>query len=387
MSPSGYATVGGFPFQMQVISELFSESILMLPRRATPPPEGIKPLVGHNLRVLSLEEPVGLNLKRKIALLSWLPRNLIYIWRTVRTTDAVHAPVPGDIGTIGILVALAQRKPLFVRHCGTWGEPVTIADRFLLWLLERIAGGRNVVMATGGSDDPPSLKNPAISWISSTTLSEAELVAMPDPQPWRKGQPLRLVTVGRLSTGKNSEAVIWALPVIRQHYPQTSLDVVGDGPCLGPLKALAQTLGIAEAVTFHGNVAHEQVLKILSDAHLFVFPTRVKEGFPKAVVEAMACGLPVIATAVSVLPHLIGSQNGLLLAATDYEAVAEAVKVMIADDRRLAEMSISARETSRDYTLERWQDTIRRRLTASWGSLRREDAEDSPDPVVMVREI
>jgi len=227
------------------------------------------------------------------------------IWHEVKQAESVHAAVPGDVGTIGLLVALFQSKRLFVRHCGTFGEPQTISDHILLWILEHIAGGRNVILATGGSDAPPSKKNPNITWIFSTTLSQAEFEQTPKANPWSLGKPLRLITVCRLAEGKNVQAILRALPVIRDMIPDVHLDVLGDGEYRSALENLVRELRLADAVTFHGNVNHADVLKQLSTSHLFVFPTRVKEGFPKAVLEALACGLPVIATRVSVIPQLL----------------------------------------------------------------------------------
>lgn len=369
-SPSGSATVGGFPYQMQALSELFDQTNLITTLLPPPAPEGAIPLLGHNMIVNPLPVPTGANLRRKIALLFWSPRHLPHMWRQICQADAVHTPVPGDIGLIGILLALAQRKPLFVRHCGTWGEPVTLTDRFLLWLLERIAGERNVVLATGGADHPPSERNPHIQWIFSTTLSQAELEALPAAQPWQPGEPLRLITVGRLSAGKNAAAIVAALPMILELHPHLHLDILGEGPARADLENQVRTLGIANLVTFHGNVSHQQVLEKLSQAHLFVFPTRVKEGFPKAVLEALACGLPVIATPVSVIPQLLKNGSGLLLEDTGPQAVAQAVLELTSDPPRLAEMGRRARQSAQGYTLEAWGQAIGEHLERAWGPLR-----------------
>ncbi|MEW6716811.1 MAG: glycosyltransferase family 4 protein [Chloroflexota bacterium] len=363
---------------MQAISELFDQTTLILPLRTTLPPSGASLLTGHNLHIHSLPEPSSHDLRRKLALLTWLPRHLPRIWNEVKQADAVHAPVPGDIGVIGILVALLQRKPLFVRHCGTWAEPVTLADHLLLWLLERIAGGRNVVLATGGGDTPPSQKNPNIHWIFSTALTEQELASIPPAQPWRPGQPLRLVTVGRLTAEKNVASVIRALPILRNSslpggeglgVRDISLHILGDGEARASLEALAAELGIVDQVTFHGNVPHDEVLGILSQSHLFVFPTRVKEGFPKAVLEALAVGLPVIATNVSVIPHLI-KDSGCVLPDTTPKAVAQAILSLIENPENVREMAQNARVTAQQYTLERWRDEIGAHLEAAWGPLR-----------------
>lgn len=372
-SPSGYATVGGFPFQMQVLAELFDQTVLCTTLREGKAPTGIVPLEGHNMRVAPLPEPHGRGLGRKLGLVGWLPRHLATLWRLVHQADAVHALVPGDVGFLGLMAALAQHKPLFVRHCGTWGEPVTWSDRLLLWLLERRAGGRTVVMATGGAEHSPSVKNPHIQWIFSTTLSEVEAAGLPQASPWHTGQPLRLASVGRLTPGKNVAAILGALPQIKPHHPQVHLDVVGGGEMLDELRVLAANLGVSGQVTLHGNLPHAEVLQLLSQAHLFVFPTRVKEGFPKAVLEALACGLPVIATPVSVVPHLLRQGCGLLLDGSGPDEVAAAIVEATSNEARLAEMATKARQVARGYSLEAWQATIAERLRQQWGALRQDE--------------
>ncbi len=371
-APAGYVTDGGFPAQMRALSELFDRTRLIL-TLAPGRPAGLTPLAGHELEVRPLPAPAGSDLRRKLALLSWLPRHLPRLWREIRRADAVHTPVPGDVGAVALLLTLAQGKPLFVRHCGTWGEPVTAADRFLLWLLERVAGGRNVVLATGGAETEPSARNPAVGWIFSTSLPAAEIDNLPAARPWRAGDPLKLVTVGRLTAGKNTAAAVRALARVRERHPRATLDVVGHGAERAALEALAGELDLAGAVTLHGNVSHTRVLEILAGSNLFVFPTNVKEGFPKALLEAMACGLPAVATAVSIIPRLLDG-CGALLEATDPDSVAHAVLRLTADPRRLADMSARARETSRGYSLERWRDEIGERLRASWGRPLRPEA-------------
>jgi len=373
---SGFVTIGGFPFQMKAIAELFKHTTVMVPVRTTPTPSVATPLEGNNLQVQPLPEPAGRDLKRKLALIPWLLGNLQTVWEAVARSDALHTPVPGDIGAVGLIVALLQHKPLFVRHCGTWGEPVTLSDRLLLWLLQRIAGGQNVVMATGGGEAPPSEKNPHIRWIFSTTLTQRELDSLPRAKPWQPGKPLRMVTVGRLSQGKNTAAAIKAMPNILKKIEHVSLDVVGEGVSQGDLEKLARELGLSDRVYFHGNLPHEQVLETLSHSHLFLFPTRVKEGFPKALLEAMACGLPCIATRVSVTPHLLGNGCGVLVDDPSQDNVAQAVLAMIDEPKNMEQMGNKARHKAVEYSLEGWRDQIGERLGAAWGPLKSENARD-----------
>jgi glycosyltransferase involved in cell wall biosynthesis len=284
-----------------------------------------------------------------------------------RQVDAIHAAVPGDIGTAGLLLGLLKRKRLYVRHCGTWGDRSTLANRFLAWLLPKIAGGRVVVMATGGAPDPPEAGNPAIEWIFASSLSQADLDRIEPVKGWAKGEQLRLVTVGRLTKEKNALASIRALKEIRKSLPGCSLTVVGEGPIRPLLEQTAVDLDLVDAVTFTGNVNHEGVIETLLVSHIFLFPTRVAEGYPKAVMEAMACGLPVVASRVSVLPHLLGNGCGVLLDGTSARDVAKKVVRLVQSPRKMAEIGWSARGAVRELTLERWRGAIGERLEEAWG--------------------
>ncbi|HEX9639344.1 MAG TPA: glycosyltransferase [Acidobacteriota bacterium] len=357
---------------MQAIAELFDATTLILALRTSTAPPGLAALTGPNLVVQAVREPGGRGWVRKMALLIRLPRLLPSIWSAMRRADAVHTPVPGDLGFLALVAALVLRKRLFVRHCGTWGHRETLADRLLMWLLPRIAGARTIVMATGGGPAPPSGPSGKIQWIFSTTLRADDFERLPQRPAWRRGQALRLVSATRLDAAKNVEASLRALPLIRARYPLASLEIAGAGPARLALEALAAELKVEREVTFLGNLSHREVLQLLQRGHIFLFPTRVAEGFPKAVLEALACGLAVVATAVSVVPHLIGNQRGIVLERPDGAAVAEAVLELIRDEERLAAMGRSGRALALEFSLERWQQKIAERLTASWGALRQD---------------
>ena len=145
------------------------------------------------------------------------------------------------------------------------------------------------------------------------------------------------------------------------------LEIVGEGPSRTALEHRVEELGLEDCVVFRGNLSHSQVLKTLLRSHVFVFPTRVAEGFPKAVLEAMACGLPVIAPPVSVLPHLLGSGAGVVIDKVEAATIARAVVKLTADTHRLEVMGQKARKTAEHYTLENWSKTIRERLELAWG--------------------
>lgn len=370
-SPTGYATDGGFPYQMRAISELFDRTTLVVPcspaaSGALAPRDGEIPLHGRAMRVMPATRSIGSGLRRKLTFPFWAMRNVVTIARAILDADAVHTPIPGDVGTIGMVLAVALRKPLFVRHCGNWLAPRTRAEHFWRWFVERYAGGRNVMLATGGTEHAPSMINPNVRWIFSTSMTEAELRAGRARSAVGRDRTPRLIIVCRQERAKGTDTAIAALPAIARAFPGVTLDVVGDGGYVGALREAAERLGVGEQVVFHGKKDHDEVIGLLDQADLFVYPTRASEGFPKVVLEALATGLPVVTTRVSVLPALIGAGGGALLDAATPDEVASTVVEILTDGRRYETLSRCAIDTAAQYSLERWRDTIGAALAAAW---------------------
>lgn len=371
-SPLGYVTDGGFPIQMAALSELFDETAIVVPVASTPAPDGTIPLAGYKLHISPLSAPMGTGIKRRFFFFFWLLRNSPTILKRILEADAVHTPIPGDIGTIGMLIAFFLRKPLFVRHCGNWENQRTTAEKFWRWFMERFAGGRNVFLATGGAITPPSAKNANIKWIFSTSLTKTEIATNASPRKSVSPDSLCLIAVGRLEEGKNLHLLIESLPYIQKAFPRAQLKILGDGSEMGKLTKLAATLGITQSVCFYGRVEHSAVLDLLHAADIFCFPTN-SEGFPKAVLEALVCGLPVITTHVSALPLLIeGNQCGIVLRELTSRTIADAVCKIVQDQQAYCEMSLRAVETAKAYSLENWRDTLGSVLKTQWGRCLRE---------------
>ena len=368
-SPSGFATDGGFPYQMRALSELFDETRIVVPCSAPSNRPGEKALVGDKLKVTSLTTPAGEGIWRKFGVSIWIMINGPVLLREIWRCDVVHTPIPGDIGTIGMLLAFVLRKPLVVRHCGNWLVQRTVAERFWKWFMERFAGGRNVMLATGGAAGPPSSINSKIRWIFSTSLTKRELEEYSRTRVQAGERSPRLITVCRQEKGKGTDVVIKSLPLIIKNFPGVSLDVVGDGGALQGFKEQALLLGLSERVTFHGNVDHDEVIKLLHQADLFCFPS-ASEGFPKTVLEALACGLPVVTTHVSVLPKLLNSGCGYLIDEATPSAFAHAVFACLSNIENYRAMSAQATLTARQYSLEEWRDTIGELLRTICGPLR-----------------
>ena len=364
-SPSGYATDGGFPLQMRALSELFGSTRLLVPCGAGPGKDGLTALTGRALSVVPIVEPAGRGLARKAGLIPWSLATGGVLLREMRRADAVHAVIPGDVGAIGMVMAFLTRRRLFVRHCGNWERRVTAGDRFARWFLEHAAGGRTVALATGAGESPPTAANTHVGWILATTQSREDRERVGGRrESVDLGAPL-VVTVGRLEASKGTDLLIEALPLLRARWPGARLEVLGDGPARAALREKAEALGIDDAVAFSGQLPHAAVLARLRDAAVFCLAS-VSEGFPKAVVEAMASGVPVVVTDLPVLRHLLSSGGGVLLESRTPEAIAKASASCVEDPARYRRLSDQARTAARPFTLERWRDEIGARLSAAW---------------------
>lgn len=363
---SNFATRGGFPAQMHALSELFDGAQLCVPLVAQPCDGSETVLDGHNLEIVGLRRVGGRGVWRKLAFPFWFLATLPRLARVMHRADAVHAPIPGDVGTAGILVAELLRKPLLVRYCGDWTQPKTKPEQLWRWYMQRRAGGRRVMLATGQGDRPPS-DNSSMRWIFSTTLQREDL-AFGVPRT-ALGSPLRLVIVGRQVGKKGTDVALRTLRELHDRGIASTLDVAGDGPDLSQFRALADELSVAPAVTFHGEIDHHSVLRLLARSDLMIFPTTSSEGFPKVVVEAFACGVPVVSTTVSTLEPLIAGA-GIALHEVSPTSFADAVAALRSDPDRYAAMSQTAIDKASRLTLDTWRDELAEILSRAWGPLR-----------------
>lgn len=157
------------------------------------------------------------------------------------------------------------------------------------------------------------------------------------PRSLGDGEPLRIATVARLVEKKGHALALRALAERREDLPPFLYEIVGDGPLRGRIAQLVQELGLTDVVRLHGACGGDGVRRVLADSHLFVLPSRVaddgdSEGAPVSLLEAQACGLPVIATRHGGIPEaVVHGESGLLVAENDVAALGDALVRLAAD--------------------------------------------------------
>ena len=162
----------------------------------------------------------------------------------------------------------------------------------------------------------------------------------------------RIAMVACLREEKRIDVLISAAPRILSRHPDAEFMIVGDGSCRDGLVALAQKLGVTDRVKFLGH--RDDVPALLTQADLFVLPSR-SEAFPNSIIEAMASGLPVVASAVGGIPELVADgKTGRLVPPGNPAALAGAVLDLLDAPERAEEFGRAGRaQIEQTYSFHR----------------------------------
>lgn len=170
--------------------------------------------------------------------------------------------------------------------------------------------------------------------------------------------------VGRLSAEKDHGTLLEALRRVRSMTPEAHLAIVGDGPERPRIEAAVRALGLAGAVTLTGQVPSAEPYYGIADICVL---SSLSEGSPNALLEAMAAGTPVVATAVGGIPEMVtNGESALLIQPGDCQAMTGAIAALLADGELARRLAARAREV----VLKRHAPEARtRRLVEIYGRL------------------
>ncbi len=294
-------------------------------------------------------------------------------------------------GMLGYLGSLPQYLAL-LRDCIRHHDVVWVKANFVAaWLAVPFLLVSSALRISHQVGDPawiavgPPLLLPAIRLVASSmtrlvhrvsdvnvfvSKQLAECYGSKSPQPWiynesrlRPGQivdaaslrqgrhtPTRLLYVGRLSPEKGIPTLLRAFAALKS---PSHLRLAGGGSQLAELEALAVESGVRERVHFLGNVDWGNPLfELMRDSDILVLPS-FTEGLPLVLLEAMAQGLPVIATRVGGIPELVRDEiTGLLFPAGDADALSACLSRLIDDTSLRSSIRLNAIEVARANTLD-----------------------------------
>jgi glycosyltransferase involved in cell wall biosynthesis len=232
-----------------------------------------------------------------------------------RAFDVLHAFWATESGFLAALAGRLLRIPTLVSLAG--GELVALpaidyGDQRVAW--ERLKIRASLRLASGVSVGSHYLLRLAQRHVHNSRLRLAPLgvdldLFSPGLRRARASAP-RVIHVGTLTPVKDQATLLRAFRLVHDRVSGVSLDIVGDGPLRTQLERLAHELSVSDAVHFRGDVDHAALPDLYRNGRAFVLSSR-HEAQGMVVVEAAACGTPVVGTRVGVIPELAFSADGV----------------------------------------------------------------------------
>lgn len=209
--------------------------------------------------------------------------------------------------------------------------------------------------------------------ITVSLVRAADVVAEAPARAW--DGPVSLLTVGRLEREKNPLLLVDALAELERTEPgRYRLTWVGRGPLEAAVVRRADELGVRDRITLRGYVTFgEELFALYKRASMFVHVS-LTEGVPQVIVEALACGTPVVATDVGGVGAAFGAPGAaLLVPPADREALVDAIRLVVSDEEAREARVRRGIELVRALTLEAESERVARFIAreASAQGLRR----------------
>lgn len=196
----------------------------------------------------------------------------------------------------------------------------------------------------------------------------------PRPKPDTAPKPGPLLCVSRLVPKKGIDTLLTAFGLLADDRPALDLEIIGGGPLAETLPRQVHELGLDDRVRFRGPLPSADVRKALYRCSMLVLPCRIDEsgdrdGLPTVLLEALACGTPVVTTHILGLPELVrDGETGLLVAPDDPVGLAVAVNALLDDPARAADLGAAGRRLVAEL---HDQDISAARLQRIWREVHR----------------
>jgi len=297
----------------------------------------------------------------------WGNRSLIR--REVLKADSVVVRVPSQLGGLAALEAHRQRVPFLAEVVGDPEESIgnlgsglpyrllAVWEKLRLKRILNLASAATYVSREYLQEKYPVAAGVPVDSISSIRLPREEIKEV--RSYLAPPQPLRIVYVASLISYKRHRDLIAACSRLSRKGCDLEVHLAGDGPQREDLEAAAARAGIQDKINFHGHISERAaLLDLLDRCDIFIIPSAT-EGLPRAVIEAMARGLPCLGTAAGGIPELIRPED--LFPVGDVAELARLIEDRSKDLDSLWEMSRHSIAQALQFTAEELS-TRRRRI-------------------------
>lgn len=334
----------GYAHMQQLLSYADAVTVLVRSRKTETTDPRFLRVDGEGVTVAGLPDPGS-----PAAVIVSIPAMLGRIRRAAKTCDHYHLKLPDATATLVGLYLWATGRPYGVEVVADCRQGILYAKgrlpwvRVAAWALDRMTAflvKRAVAVAYISRYLQARYPNPYPDrqWVICSAQLTDDVVGSPRSAESFQGSPFRIISVGRLSPEKGHIYLVEAFARICRGTGQpVELHIVGDGPQRPALEQACRRLGVSDKVHFHGFVNHGPGLfSMLDQAHLYVLPS-LTEGMGRGLIEAMARGLPCLASAVGGVPEYLCAEA--LLEPANPDAMADKVLALIDKPGQLAALS------------------------------------------------
>ncbi len=165
-----------------------------------------------------------------------------------------------------------------------------------------------------------------------------------------------IIFVGTLKFVKGIQYLVEAMKIISKNNPEAKLILIGDGDERENLKKFVESLGLVGCINFLGRKPNEEIPEYMVASDIFVLPS-LSEGFTVTILEAMASGLPIVATNVSGLPEITKEgENGFLVEPKNSQQLAEKILFLFQDDNLRKKISENNLKKAQNYS---WSKVVK----------------------------
>lgn len=303
-----------------------------------------------------------------LAIASESPSLVAGIWNNLKRIQVLRAAIADSqpdtvisfidkINVITLLAKLGLNIPVIVseRTDPKMSITGTVWDRIREWTYPY---AERIVVQSKGAQDYFSTKLQARTYIIPNP------VLLPDIGVSTTNGALikpSVIAIGRFSEEKCFNLLLKAFAKLQDSHPQWTLIILGEGVLRTELEVLREQLGLSNRVHLPGRV--KNIYEFLKEADIFVMSSRF-EGFPNALCEAMACGLPVISTDCPSGPREIirDGVDGILVPNGDVDALAAAMKRLMSDEAERQRLASRAKDVTQRFSLDKvmemWENLV-----------------------------
>lgn len=239
--------------------------------------------------------------------------------------DIIHAHVY-SAGVPAVIIGKKYRIPVIITEHWTYFPRHVLNKKNIL--LARFAMNRANIILPVSNDLKEAIKSYRINNKFEIVPNTVNTKIFYPLFQQKKGKTKKILTVVLLSPKKGIPYLIHALVQIKQRRQDFVLDIVGDGSNRREYEELVEELGLSEMVKFHGLKTKEEVANFMRNCDFFVLPS-LFETFGVVLIEAMACGKPVIASDIGGPNEIVNKEVGLLVPPKDIDALATTIDYML----------------------------------------------------------